>query len=61
MPSGDHAIETAFRYNNRKPMDGAHRLSYVMRKIAGKRATHKLLTGKAEGPKEISESESVRF
>jgi hypothetical protein len=40
--------EQAFRFNNRKPMDDAHRFSYVIRKIVGKRLTYAELTGKTE-------------
>jgi len=40
--------EQAFRFNNRKPMDDAHRFSYVVRKIVGKRLTYAELTGKTE-------------
>ncbi len=38
--------EQAFRFNNRKPMDDAHRFTYLMRKIVGKRLTYAELTGK---------------
>src|SRR5260370_4488652 len=47
--------EQAFRFNNRKPMDDAHRFSYVVRKIVGKRLTYADLTGKVGETTEESE------
>ena len=41
--------EQAFRFNNRGPMTDAHRFTYAMRKIVGKRLTYAELTGKTEG------------
>lgn len=38
--------EQVFRFNNREPMDDAHRFSYVIRKIVGKRPAYKELIGK---------------
>jgi hypothetical protein len=55
--------EQAFRYNNRKPMDDAHRFTYAMRKIVGKRLTYAELTGKTEpGPRsETTDTTEVPF
>jgi transposase-like protein len=41
--------EQAFRCNNRQPMNGSNRFSFVVRKIVRKRLTCKALTGKQEG------------
>jgi len=38
--------EQAYRYNNRKGMDDAHRFSQAVRLMVGKRLTYDQLTGK---------------
>jgi len=40
--------EQAFRFNNRLPMKDADRVSYLVRKVVGKRLTYAELTGKTE-------------
>ena len=54
--------EQAFRFNNRKPMADADRLSYLVRMIVGKRLTYAELTGKTEqGQRRRSRSTKVRL
>jgi hypothetical protein len=45
--------EQAFRFNNRKPMSDADRMSFLVRKVVGKRLTYAELIGRAGETAEV--------